>query len=188
MFSPFPGPTPTFTTKTSTVTPTNKCTRVCRDLKANLMLCAKCKSANFTLRDLGQPSPTPASFTWGIKVSRPFHKVTMTPTSCKPTVTLSKNYERLCKECLQSSMQSKLCLQVCQAWLNAQTTPALPSRPAVFRNQKARPQPTATTKPSEPEAKAPRTKYFIAASDAAGDSRFIATMAYIDKDMSSNPR
>ena len=38
-----------------------------------------------------------------------------------------------------------------------------------------------------PDARAPRTKYFIAASVEASESRFIATIAYSDRDNSSRP-
>ena len=40
---------------------------------------------------------------------------------------------------------------------------------------------------SEPDAIAPRTKYFIADSAAMPESRSNATMAYSDSDMSSTP-
>eukprot|EP00111_Clytia_hemisphaerica_P016069 TCONS_00047550-protein len=150
----FTGPRPTFTTATSTVTPKNKCAHACRDLSIpiGIMRCANCTRVNFTLKDLGKPTFTP-TFTWGIKITRPNQKVITKPTI---TTTLSKSYERLCKECLQYSMKPKLCHQVCQAWLNAQTTPTLaPRPPAVFRNGKTQPrQPTA--KPSESEIKVTR--------------------------------
>ena len=41
---------------------------------------------------------------------------------------------------------------------------------------------------SMPEASAPRTKYFIAASDDSAESRFIATSAYVESVNSSSPR
>ena len=41
---------------------------------------------------------------------------------------------------------------------------------------------------SKPDASAPRTKYFMAASDAVPDSLFIATIAYRESDISSRPR
>ena len=41
---------------------------------------------------------------------------------------------------------------------------------------------------SKPDASAPSTKNFMAASVAATDSRLIATIAYCDRDSSSSPR
>ena len=41
---------------------------------------------------------------------------------------------------------------------------------------------------SMPEARAPSTKYFIAASEAGTESRLKATSAYSDSDSSSSPR
>ena len=39
-----------------------------------------------------------------------------------------------------------------------------------------------------PDASAPSTKYFIAASEAAVESRRMATIAYSDSDNNSSPR